>query len=197
MAYPVTVGVDPSPAERPRLLVACRPVLSLPHALLVGPLWFRRVGGSGLFGAAAALLAVVNWCAIVFAGKDLDGVRQFQLYYLRWRVRALAYMALFVDDYPPFGDAVYPARLEVVLPVGRDRTSVMFRLLLIIPHAIVLCVLVLAWFVVTVAAWVTILFTGRYPGGMQPFALGVFRWLVRFEAYALLLVDEYPPFSLE
>ena len=41
-----------------------------------------------------------------------------------------------------------------------------------------------------------ILFTGEYPRGLYDFALGVFRWYIRVEAYALLLVDEYPPFSL-
>jgi hypothetical protein len=31
-----------------------------------------------------------------------QAVREFSLYYLRWRTRALAYMALFVDPYPPW-----------------------------------------------------------------------------------------------
>jgi hypothetical protein len=31
----------------------------------------------------------------------------------------------------------------------------------------------------------------------SPFAIGAVRWLLRVEANMLLLVDEYPPFSLE
>jgi hypothetical protein len=196
MSYPVTIAVAPRVEDRSRITVACRPLIALPHALLVGPLWFARIGASGLLGAAAGLLAVVNWCAIVFASRDLEGIRQFQLYYLRWRVRALSYMALFVDDYPPFGDAAYPAGLDVRTPVGRDRTSVAFRVLLALPHLLLLCLLLAGWVVVTIVAWFVILFTRRYPVGLQPFALGCFRWLVRVEAYLLLLVDEYPPFTL-
>ena len=196
MSYPVTIAVEPRRQSGARLTVAFRPILALPHALLVGPLWFARIGATGVLGAAAGLMAVVNWFAIVVAGRDLDGIREFQLYYLRWRVRALAYMALFVDDYPPFGEASYPAGLDVVAPIGRDRTSVGFRLILALPHILLLCLLVLGWVIVTVVAWFVIVFTGRYPEGLEPFALGCLRWLIRVEAYALLLVDEYPPFAL-
>jgi uncharacterized protein DUF4389 len=31
---------------------------------------------------------------------------------------------------------------------------------------------------------------------MYDFSVGVLRWMTRVEAYLLLLVDEYPPFSL-
>jgi hypothetical protein len=32
---------------------------------------------------------------------------------------------------------------------------------------------------------------------LRPFGIGVMRWALRVEAYLLLLVDEYPPFSLD
>jgi hypothetical protein len=46
-------------------------------------------------------------------------------------------------------------------------------------------------------AWFVILFTGSYPQGLFDFGVGALRWLLRVEAYLLLLIDEYPPFSLE
>ena len=59
-------------------------------------------------------------------------------FYLRWRVRALAYFMLLEDVYPPFGDAPYPASIEVADPVSpRDRVVVGLRILLVIPHVIV------------------------------------------------------------
>ena len=70
--------------------------------------------------------------------------------------------------------------------------------LLVIPHFIVLLVLWLVAVVVAVIAWFAILFTGRYPQALFDYVVGVFRWGLRVEAYALLLVtDQYPPFSLK
>ena len=55
----------------------------------------------------------------------------------------------------------------------------------------------MAWLIVTIVAWIVVRFTGSFPESLYPFASGVMRWGLRFEAYMLLLVDEYPPFSLE
>lgn len=197
--YPVHVTVDGRIEPRHRLTVFFRPLLAIPHVLLVGPASaLHRTGAAGLIGAAAYLLAVVNWCWILVTGHEQSDIRTFQLFYLRWRTRVLAYVALFVDGYPPFGDAVYPATIEVgEPPASRDKVMVALRPIVLIPHLVALVFLLMAWFVVTVVAWFAILFTGRYPEGARPFALGVMRWLLRVEAYALLLVDEYPPFSLE
>ncbi len=73
---------------------------------------------------------------------------------------------------------------------SRDRFSVAFRLLLIIPHLIALCFLSIAWAFTTIVAWVAILFTGQYPSSLEQFSLGVLRWNIRVEACALLLQDE-------
>ena len=45
-------------------------------------------------------------------------------------------------------------------------------------------------------AWFIILITGRYPRGLYDFGVGALRWLIRVEAYLLLMVDDYPPFSM-
>ena len=79
----------------------------------------------------------------------------------------------------------------------RDRLTVAVRLLLAIPHFIVLFFILLGWGITTIVAWFIILFTGSYPQGLYDFGVGALRWLLRLEAYLLLLIDEYPPFSLE
>jgi hypothetical protein len=165
----------------------------------VGPVyWSSRSGGVGLLGAAAYVLAVVSWFTLLITGEHIRGIREFSLYYLRWRVRAVAYMALFVDPYPPFGDGAYPAQIELAEPaLPRDRATIAVRLLLAIPHFFVLFFLLIGWLVTTVVAWFAILFTRSYPRSLYPFGLGVLRWGLRVEAYLLLLVDEYPPFTLQ
>jgi len=199
MPYPASVAVEARLNDRDRLTTAFRPILAIPHAVLVGPpTWTRGVGTFNFLGGAAYVLAIVSWFTILVRGEHLKGIREFSLYYLRWRTRALAYMALFVDASPPFGDAPYPASIEVVdPPLPRDRATVAVRLLLALPHIVLLVFLVFAWFVTTVLAWFVILFRGSYPAGLLPFGLGVMRWLLRVEAYLLFLVDEYPPFALD
>jgi hypothetical protein len=205
MPYPVSVTVEPSLTNRNRLTTAFRLILAIPHLILVGAFGFGMasrgrtgIGGEGgLLGAVAIFLAVVSWCTIVFAGKHIVGIRQFTAFYLRWRVRALGYFMLLEDVYPPFGDAPYPASIEIIDPQApRDRVAVGLRLLLAIPHIIVLFFVLVAWGFTTIAAWFIILFTGAYPQGLYEFGVGALRWRLRVEAYMLLMVDEYPPFSL-
>ncbi|MCU0633721.1 MAG: DUF4389 domain-containing protein [Gemmatimonadaceae bacterium] len=212
-AHPVGVAVASTVMPRNRLTVAFRPILAIPHLLLVGgPIalvlgwsWQSEPGtthessaGGGVLGAVAVVSAMISWFAIVFTGNHPEGLRSLTTYYLRWRVRAAAYVTLLRDEYPPFGDAPYPATLITSFPtVPRDRVSVAFRLLLIVPHLIALCVLSVAWIVVTIVAWLAILITGHFPARLEAFSRSVLQWNTRVEAYALLLHDEYPPFRLD
>jgi len=207
MPYPVSITVERAIANRNRLTTAFRFFLAIPHLILVGGVSLgialrdskTTIGGQGgLLGAVAFFLAIVSWFTILIAGNHIVGIRQFTLFYMRWRVRALAYFMLLEDPYPPFGDAPYPASIEVIEPAGpRDRLTVAVRLLLAIPHFIVLFFILLGWGITTIVAWFIILFTGSYPQGLYDFGVGALRWLLRLEAYLLLLIDEYPPFSLE
>jgi hypothetical protein len=206
MPYPVSIAIEPALTHRNRLTTAFRLILAIPHLILVGGVSVgiasrdsRTTVGSegGLLGAVAIFLAIVSWFTIVFAGTHIAGIRQFTSFYLRWRVRALAYFMLLEDPYPPFGDGPYPASIDVPDVVApRDRLSVGFRLLLAIPQFIVLFFVLIAWGITTIVAWFAILFTGEYPAGLYAFGVGALRWRLRVEAYMLLMVDEYPPFSL-
>ena len=207
MPFPVYVGVEPAYVNRNRLTTFFRLLLAIPHIILVGGVGFAfgsrsdnrsASGEGGLLGAVAVFLAVVSWFTLVFTGTHIIGIRQFTAFYLRWRVRALSYLMLFEDPYPPFGDAPYPASIEILEPLGpRDRLSVALRLIYVIPHVIVLLFVILAWGFTTIAAWFVILFTGSYPKTLFDFGVGAMRWRLRVEAYMLLMVDDYPPFSLE
>src|SRR4051812_5275562 len=206
MAYPVNITVQPALKNRDRLTTLLRFVLAIPHMILVGAATFGlstgirlSLGGeSGLLGTVAYFLAVVSWFTILITGTHIVGIRQFTLFFMRWRVRAIAYLMLLEDAYPPFGDDAYPASFEIVEPVGpRDRVTVAFRLILAIPHVIVLGFVMFGWCITTIVAWFSILLTGDYPQGLYDFGVGTLRWMMRLQAYLLLLVDEYPPFSLD
>ena len=110
--YPVSVTLQPALVNRNRLTTAFRLVLAIPHLILVGGVGFgiasregniTTLGGeSGLLGAVVVFLAIVSWFTILVAGTHIAGIRQLTCFYMRWRVRALAYLMLLEDDYPPF-----------------------------------------------------------------------------------------------
>ena len=208
----VGVTVEPMLEGRNRLTCGFRLVLAVPHLLIVGgPLalaisWIGRPegqdlgwqGAGGALGAVALVAALLSWFAIVFTGRHPTGLWNLAAFYLRWRVRAVAYTALLRDEYPPFGEGPYAAAVELTPPAEpRDRVSVAFRILLALPQVIAVWVLGVAWACTSLLAWVAIVFTGRYPPGLYRFAVDVLRWNTRVEAYLLLLDDRYPPFSFD
>jgi hypothetical protein len=89
----------------------------------------------------------------------------------------------------------YPVTFKADYVEKRSRLTTFFRLLLAIPHFIVVTFYFLAAEIVVIIAWFALLFTGRYPQGMYDFVAGALRYQTRVYGYAALLSDEYPPFS--
>jgi Domain of unknown function (DUF4389) len=123
----------------------------------------------------------------------------FALALNRFGARVSAYMALLTDQYPSTEDE-QTVHLELDypdVPVQLNRWLPLVKWFLAIPHYIVLFFLSIGAFFAIVIAWFAILFTGRYPRGLFDYVVGVGRWALRVNAYAVLLVtDKYPPFSL-
>ena len=199
-AYPLTFDVLPPEGPRNRLTTAFRPILAIPHSILVGSpgIGFGVNTGTGVLGAVAGAVGVIAWFAILFTGKFPRGLWDFSHMYMRWRARAITYQALLRDEYPPFGDdGDYATTFGLEFPQeGRNRWTVGFRMILAIPQIIVFTLLAIVWWVTAVIGWFAILFTDRYPEGLWQFGVGVQRWSLRLLAYLLLMRDEYPPFRL-
>lgn len=217
MSYPVNFDVEQAD-ERNRLTVFFRIILAIPHILLVGgPLvpsigfytatggrweadWdWGAWGGNGVLSIAVGVTVFISWFAILFTGRYPDGLFRFGTFYLTWRAKALAYISIMRDEYPPFGAdeaGTYPAAFDVPeLIQPRDRVSVLFRLFLLIPHVFVLFLVSFVYWAASIVAWFAVLFTGRVPDGIFRFMVGYVRYSLRVEAYAMLLTDQFTPFN--
>ncbi len=193
-AYPATYEVDDAgPIDRWRPFVQW--FLAIPHYVVLYAL-----------GIVSSVLAFVAWFVILFTGKLPEGLAGWQALFLRYTNRTYGYADFLREEYPPFtfdltgadpGD--YPGiRTDVAIAhEDRNRLTVGFRFILVIPHAIALFFLGIgAWVAMIIGAF-AILFTGAWPEGLRRFVVGVWRWSTRVNAYYLLLVDDYPPFSLD
>jgi hypothetical protein len=92
----------------------------------------------------------------------------------------------------------YPVSYEVMPQLtGRNRITALLRVILAIPHLIIVQAFSYVMQVIAVIAWLAIVITGKMPRGLWDFTVGYMRWRTRTNAYILLHRDEYPPFSMD
>lgn len=191
-SYPIQLDVvTPPTMERWRIL---QWFLAIPHFVV---LYLLRI--------ALEVVTVIAWFAILFTGEYPEGLFRFAVGVQRWEWRVTTYAYFLHERYPPFelesagrDPADQPPLYAVADPPGpRNRVTTFFRLILVIPHLIVLSFLGIGAAVALIIAWFAVLFTGQWPEGLRNFVVGTGRWLYRVNGYFGLLTDEYPPFSLE
>ena len=122
----------------------------------------------------------------------------FQIALARFSYRVGAYALLLRDEYPSTEDE-QAVHLELDYPDAKRLSNwlPLVKWILAIPHYIVLAILLVGVVVAVVIAWFAILIGGRYPRSLFDYVVGVGRWFLRVQAYAIFLVtDRYPPFSL-
>jgi len=98
---------------------------------------------------------------------------------------------------PALVEGLAPVLVSFAPAAQQNRLTVAFRLVLVIPHLIIVYALGIAAEVVAFIGWFAALFTGSLPEWAHTFITGVVRWQARVYAYSLFLTDAYPPFSLE
>lgn len=205
--YPARLDID-YPGELDRVSTLLRLIYVIPIAVVLGALsangtatWTTDAGEtvtrSG--GGITAGLAVATALLIIFRQRYPRWWFDFALEFQRFSTRVGAYFALLTDQYPSTVE-YQTVHLELDYPeVERDlnRWLPIVKWFLVIPHLIVLFVLSIGAVLAIIVAWFAILFTGQYPRVLFDYVVGVARWWLRVDAYAVLLItDRYPPFSL-
>lgn len=212
--YPARLEID-YPEKLDRLTTFFRIIWIIPIAIILG-----LVSGAGetvtntvilneagevirttreTVGGMASGLATATALMIIFRQRYPRWWFDFSREMTRFGYRVIAYITLLTDRYPSTVEE-QSVHLEIDYPdveTDLNRWFPLVKWLLAIPHYIVLFFLGIAAFFAVILAWFAILLTGQYPRALFDFIVGVSRWGLRVEAYAILLVtDDYPPFSL-
>ena len=170
-------------------------LLAIPHIIVLYVL-----------GIVAELLAVISWIVGVITGRVPEGLQKPIVMWLRYQLRVGTYFLWLREEYPPFAfdtsfdDPGTDPRVKVdVVPAieGRSRLTIFFRLLMAIPHFIVIFFVGIGLYFVVLVGWFAVIILGRWPEAMGRFVVGVLRWNARLSGYVYLLTDEYPPFSTQ
>jgi hypothetical protein len=198
-AYPIDVQADfPSNPGRlyavPILGFVIRYILLIPHLIMLGILMY-----------AVMAVQLFAWIPVLFGGSYNQGLYNFTSGFLRWYLNVIGYMLGLTDAYPPFGFSEQPGspiRVTFNRPEQSNRLfavpviGILIREVLLIPHLIAVYVLAIVCGVISLVAWIPVLFSGSYPTWAYKLFTGYMRWASRVFGYLLGLTDVYPPFSL-
>jgi hypothetical protein len=89
----------------------------------------------------------------------------------------------------------HPVRLTVEDDLQRSRVTVLFRLILAIPHFLWWWGWSIASFVAAIANWVVTLVRGRPPAGLHTFLASYVRYTTHLYAYLYLAANPWPMFT--
>jgi hypothetical protein len=158
-----------------------------------------------VLGYVAEIIGLISWFAILFTGKLPDGLAGAQRMCQRYSFRTYSYAAGLRAEYPPFDfstastdPAGYPARVQFEPELeGRNRLTVLLRIIWAIPAFIVTFIIVIIAWVCWFIGAIAVLFTGKWPLGLRDWVLKGIRAALRLNSYVWLLTDKYPPLNFD
>lgn len=184
--------------QTPNRGLAAAGILLIKVLLLIPHLWII-----GILQELAYAVGYIGYFVVAFTGRMPDGISSLITVWLRWTARAYGWLVSISDVYPPF--EIEPAGYGIDVRTPRNEepsqgwavAGIFFlKVLAAIPHLVVLAFVEAAAVLVAWIGYVIIVFSGRFPKGMQDFIAGTIQWYVRVMAWILGLTDQYPPFSL-
>ncbi len=205
-SYEIDLVLPPEPELQNRWKTGFRLILAIPALLVEGAMLGGSAGRSGGYNANIGALwasAFLGWWAALFTGRMPEGLRDLNLYALRYSAQSSAYLLLVTERYPdadafappvPASAPPHPVTLDASEELDRNRLTVFFRLLLVIPHWIWLALWAIAVLVVAIMGWFAALFSGRLPQGLHNFMAAFARYYTHVQSYLYLAGDPFPGF---
>jgi hypothetical protein len=171
--------------RRNRLTVFFRIILAIPHLI-----WLT------LWSIAAVFAGIANWAVTLIKGVSPAGLHNFLAAYVRYSTQVTAYLYLVADPFPSFsGRSGYPIDVEIDPPEPQNRWKTGFRIILVIPAAILNQVLQYVVQIIGFLGWFVCLALGRMPQGMRDLSAYCLRFQAQTYAYSAVLTDRYPSLS--
>lgn len=168
-------------------------VLAIPHLMI-----------ARMLNSLRSILTLISLVSVLFTERIPGALFDVIAMTYRYEWRAMSYALFLHEDYPPFdfepapGDNGVEAHttLNLIYPEHLNRWKPLYKWFLAIPQYLVLAVLSVGAVFAVIGGLIGVLFSGEYPQGARDFVVGVYRYGLRVHAYAGLLTDQYPPFSL-
>jgi len=182
--HPVSLVGDAHDLRRSRLTVFFRLPLSIPHLV-----WLF------LWTVLSILFGIVNWFATLFGGAPPRFFHRFFCAYTRYTLHVYAFLLLAANPFPGFTGEPgrYPLDLELpARPQLQNRWKTAFRIVLVVPAALVNSAVGGALLLAAVYTWFVALLLGRAPWGLRNLSAYALRYSAQQTAYLYLLTDRYP-----
>jgi hypothetical protein len=183
--HPVAMDVRDD-LGRPRLLVAFRLLLVIPHLL-----WLT------LWAVPALLAAVLAWVLALVLGRVPRFLHRFVAAFVRATTHVWAFLYVVGRPFPGFvgREGSYPIDLTIAPPARQRRLGVLARMVLVLPAFLLAVAYSGVLTVVGVMGWLAALVTGRMPPGLRDLGAAALRYQAQAYAYLFLLTSRYPDSS--
>ena len=186
-------AVSPSRGLAATGIFLIKPILALPHLLVVGAL-----------SSLTQVLAYIGYWTVALTGQMPSGIYQLIEISFKWNARAYGWIVGYTDFYPPFETHPQYATDVQMEPNANPSKGwavagilLPVKLLALLPHLLALAIVAIGVVFATWFGYFAVAFTGSFPTGIQEFVAGVMQWGFRVTAFLTGITDEYPKFSLE
>ena len=184
-AHPIAIHLD-GDLGRPRLIVAFRPLLVVPHLC-----WLA------LWAVPAAGAVVAAWVVALLTGRVPGPLHRFLASFLREAAHVSAFLHLVGRPYPGFlgREGSYPVDLTIAPPAGQRRLGILARVVLALPSLLLASAFAIVALVAAALGWFAAVATGRMPEGLRDLGAAALRYEAQAAGYLLLLTSRYPDAS--